>query len=163
MKYPGVVCILLGCLTACNQPSDNGEYKELSDAELNKAKEEVKSTLIAMWDAIEKEDMKRYASYIHPEFTQFGETDSVLLVGKQAEIMGTNSWVSNADNIHTEMLEPRITIRGNVAWIVYYWSDKGLSQGQTFSSKGKATRIFVKEKDRWFCIHGHYTLLTSGK
>ncbi|GAG67152.1 unnamed protein product [marine sediment metagenome] len=30
--------------------------------------EEVKNTLINMWDAIEKEDIERYASYIHPDF-----------------------------------------------------------------------------------------------
>ena len=28
-----------------------------------------------MWDAIENEDIEKYASYIHKIFTQFGETD----------------------------------------------------------------------------------------
>jgi hypothetical protein len=57
------------------------------------------------------------------------------------------------------MIDPIITIYGKVAWIIYYWSDSGITNGVTFSSKGKSTRIFVKEKGKWLCIHGHYTLL----
>jgi ketosteroid isomerase-like protein len=130
-----------------------------SESSINSSKEAVKQTLIDMWDAIEKEDIERYASFIHPDFTQFGETDSVLRVGKTAEVEGVRSWVENSSDIHTEMLEPRITVKGNVAWIVYYWSDRGITDGTAFTSKGKSTRIFVKEEGKWLCIHGHYTLL----
>lgn len=122
-------------------------------------KEAIKTTLTAMWQAIETKDMETYASYIHPDFTQFGETDPTLRVGKKAEIEGIASWLENSSDIHTEMLEPRITVNGQTAWIVYYWSDRGLTNGVEFTSKGKSTRIFVKEKGKWRCIHGHYTLL----
>lgn len=121
--------------------------------------EQVKATLIEMWDAIEKEDIERYAQYVHPDFTQFGETDPILREGKEAEIAGINAWIKESDNIHTEMIDPKVTVKGNVAWIIYYWSDQGTTNGEKFSSKGKSTRIFVKENNRWLCIHGHYTLL----
>ncbi|MCZ6693723.1 MAG: hypothetical protein O6939_07445 [Bacteroidetes bacterium] len=49
-----------------------------------------------------------------------------------------------------------------MAWIVYDWSDSGTSNGKAFASRGKSTRIFVKEDGKWLCIHGHYTLLPSG-
>jgi ketosteroid isomerase-like protein len=119
----------------------------------------VKETLTAMWDAIEKEDIERYANYIHHDFTQFGETDPTLNIGKQIEIDGVRDWVKNSDGIHTEMIEPRVVIKENVAWITYYWSDSGTTNGKAFASKGKSTRIFVKENEKWLCIHGHYTLL----
>lgn len=48
----------------------------------------IKAMLYDMWDAIEKEDIERYASHVHPDFTQFGETDPVLRSGKTAEIEG---------------------------------------------------------------------------
>ncbi len=121
--------------------------------------EAVKATLIEMWDAIEKEDVDRYASYIHPDFTQFGETDSVLRVGKEAEIDEIRGWIEASENIHTDMEAPRVTIKGNVAWIVYYWSDAGTTNSKPFATRGKSTRIFVKENGKWLCIHGHYTLL----
>lgn len=119
----------------------------------------IKDTLTQMWDAIEKEDIDRYARYIHKDFTQFGETDSSLNIGKQMEVEGVRDWVKNSDGIHTEMQDPRITIKGDVAWITYYWSDYGMTNGEAFASKGKSTRIFVKESGKWLCIHGHYTLL----
>ena len=119
----------------------------------------VKETLIAMWDAIEKEDIERYANYVHDDFTQFGETDPTLNIGKQIEVDGVRDWVKNSDGIHTEMIEPRVVIKEDVAWITYYWSDYGTTGGQAFASKGKSTRIFVKENGKWLCIHGHYTLL----
>jgi ketosteroid isomerase-like protein len=119
----------------------------------------VKDTLIAMWDAIEKEDIERYANYVHDDFTQFGETDPTLNIGKQIEVDGVRDWVKNSDGIHTEMIEPRVVIKENVAWVTYYWSDSGTTKGKKFASKGKSTRIFVKENGKWLCIHGHYTLL----
>ncbi|MFD1315343.1 YybH family protein [Namhaeicola litoreus] len=123
--------------------------------------EEIKNTLVDMWDAIEKNDLESYAQFIHPDFTQFGETDPVLQTGKAAEIEGIKNWLKNSSDIHTEMIDPKVTVKGDVAWITYYWSDKGLTSGQVFTSKGKSTRIFVKENNKWLCIHGHYTLLPN--
>ena len=74
---------------------------ESSESFTNSGKEEVKQTLIDMWDAIEKEDIDRYASFIHPDFTQFGETDPILSVGKEAEVKGIGSWIKESSNIHT--------------------------------------------------------------
>ena len=119
----------------------------------------IKNTLISMWDAIEKEDIERYASYIHPDFTQFGEDDPVLSIGKQVEVNGVRDWLKNSENIQTKMIEPRVTIKNNVAWITYYWSDHGTTNGKPFASKGKSTRIFLKKNGKWLCVHGHYTLL----
>ncbi len=119
----------------------------------------VKETLTQMWDAIEKEDIDRYASYIHKDFTQFGETDPTLNIGKQREVNEIKAWIEDSKNIHTEMISPLVTVRGNTAWVTYYWSDHGITNGKPFKSKGKSTRIFVKEKGRWLCIHGHYTLV----
>ncbi len=122
-------------------------------------KEAIKNTLTAMWDAIEKENIDLYASYVHEDFTQFGETQSKLDVGKQKEVNGVREWVKTSENIHTEMIDPQVTIKDDVAWITYYWSDNGTTNGEPFASKGKSTRIFVKENGKWLCIHGHYTLL----
>lgn len=121
--------------------------------------EAVKATLVAMWDAIEKGDVDRYAMHVHPNFTQFGETDSLLTTGKETEIESIRQYTAVATNVHTEMVDPRVTVKGNVAWITYYWKDAGIYDGVLFSSHGKSTRIFVKENGRWLCIHGHYTLL----
>ncbi len=153
------VTILIITFLACsqNQSSDNNSINQT--ASLSAQKEEIKNTLTQMWDAIEKEDIERYASFIHSDFTQFGETDSILSIGKEAEVNGIKNWIKNSSNIHTEMIHPVVTIRDNTAWIVYYWSDNGLTNGVPFSSKGKSTRIFVKENGKWLCIHGHYTLL----
>jgi ketosteroid isomerase-like protein len=135
--------------------------KEESLTEENKLlqHEEVKNTLVKMWKAIENEDINEYAKYVHPSFTQFGEYDSILREGKQAEINGIQGWVDESDNIHTVMIDPKVTINGNTAWLTYYWSDNGTTNGVPFTSKGKSTRIFIRENGQWLCIHGHYTLL----
>lgn len=117
--------------------------------------------LTDMWDAIEKGDMDRYAEHIHPDFTQFGEYDPVLRKGKEAEIKGISDWVRRSEGIHTEMDDPLVTVKGDVAWIVYYWKDHGITDGEEFATRGKSTRIFVRENGKWLCIHGHYTLLES--
>lgn len=142
------VLVLLILLTSCNTQINVADEKQA-----------VKDTLTEMWDAIEQEDVERYATYIHENFSQFGETDTTLNVGKRDEVEGVREWVKTSDGIHTEMIDPIITLKDNVAWITYYWSDQGTTAGKPFASKGKSTRIFVKENGRWLCIHGHYTLL----
>jgi ketosteroid isomerase-like protein len=144
--------VLIVILFGCNNSN-------IDEQDVLKQEEEVKTTLINMWNAIEKEDIDLYASYIHPDFTQFGESDPKLRIGRAMEINGTNEWIKTSSNIHTEMEEPIVVIKNSVAWIIYYWKDSGTTNGEAFSSRGKSTRIFVKEKGRWLCIHGHYTLL----
>lgn len=119
--------------------------------------EAVKATLIAMWQAIEEGDVERYATFVHEDFTQFGENDVYLAEGKDLEIRGMAEWMARADGVHTEMHQPTVTVRGDVAWITYYWTDSGVSDGERFATRGKSTRIFVREEGRWVCIHGHYT------
>ncbi|SOE21618.1 protein of unknown function [Spirosomataceae bacterium TFI 002] len=151
MKTIYLACLSLLLLQSCKSKPQNGQ-------DLNQ-EEEIKSTITQMWDAIEQEDMEKYGTFIHPDFTQFGETDPVLRVGKQAEIAGITDWVATSENIHTEMEEPKVTIKGDVAWITYYWKDQGTTNGEPFATTGKSTRIFIKENNHWLCIHGHYTLL----
>ncbi len=119
--------------------------------------EEVKATLVALWDAIEQGDVERYASYIHPDFTSFGENDLYLNAGKDYEVRNIDDYLERAQDVHTEMHQPQVTVIGNVAWITYYWTDSGTLEGQRFTSRGKSTRIFVKQDGRWLAIHGHYT------
>ncbi len=141
-------------MISCNVPSENNQQN------ISLEKEKIKATLIDMWDAIEQGDIDRYASYVHEDFTQFGEYDSVLRSGKAAEIKGIKDWIDSSTAIHTEMRDPKVTIYGNLGYITYYWSDSGSTNGKSFATKGKSTRIFLKEGNKWQCIHGHYTLLS---
>lgn len=117
----------------------------------------IKDVLIDMWDAVERGDVDRYASHVHPDFTAFGENDVYLAEGKQLEVSGMADYMKRARAVHTEMHQPRVTVRGDVAWITYYWTDSGTIGGERFTSRGKSTRVFVKENGRWLVIHGHYT------
>ncbi len=155
-----IVCIIAfsGCATT-KTPEANTTPESTPTVMVENQAEYVKQTVVNMWDAIEKGDMDRYASYIHPEFTQFGETAKTLRVGKEAEVKAIREWVEEPTKVHTEMKDPRVTVRGDTAWITYYWSDSGTSKGEPFATKGKSTRIFVNENGKWLCIHGHYTLL----
>ncbi len=107
--------------------------------------EDVKATLIAMWDAIEHGDLNQYASFIHSDFTAFGESDVYLSSGKDYEVRSVGEFLKRAKNVHTEMHQPQVVVRGEVAWITYYWTDAGVVNGDRFTSRGKSTRIFVKE------------------
>ncbi len=119
--------------------------------------EEVKETLVAMWAAIENGDIESYGSFIHPDFTAFGEFDVYLASSKELEMRNVEGFLQTSRNVHTDMHQPEVTIVGDVAWIVYYWTDSGVANGEPFTSRGKSTRIFVRENGRWLCIHGHYT------
>ena len=125
------------------------------------AEEAVKRTLVEMWDAIEQGDLERYVTYLHDDFTSFGETDTYLNEAKEYELRSVRGWIERSANIHTEMHQAEVTIRGDVAWITYYWTDESVdrSTGERATSRGKSTRIFAKEGGRWLCIHGHYTLV----
>jgi len=121
--------------------------------------QDIKSILTNMWDAIERKDIDGYAAHLHPDFTSFGENDMFLSEGKDLEVRNAVNWTSKIKFIHTDMHNAQVTVKENVAWITYYWTDYGEESGKTFSSKGKSTRIFVNENDKWLCIHAHFTLI----
>ena len=137
-----LLCLLFGAGVAQAAPDDV---------------ENIKQTLVAMWAALEKGDVDQYARYVHPDYTVFGESDLYLAEGKALELRGMADWVARAKNVHTEMHQPQVIVRGDTAWITYYWTDSGSVRGERFSSRGKSTRIFVREDGRWLCIHGHFT------
>jgi ketosteroid isomerase-like protein len=145
--------LLVAVLVAAT-PASAQSRNEPSDA---REVEAVKATMVAMWAAIEAGDAVAYAAHVHPAFTQFGENDTYLASGKEEEVRGMTRYLQRATQVHTVMHQPSVTVRGSVAWITYYWTDEGVSDGKRFTSRGKSTRIFVKEGNRWLCIHGHYT------
>ena len=79
---------LFSCTTATEPVKKTDEKKEVSKVEVANPQEHIKQTLVNMWDAIENGDIDRYASYIHPDFTQWGETATKLRIGKAAEVKG---------------------------------------------------------------------------
>lgn len=119
----------------------------------------VRQTLKNMWTAIEAQDLDRYATYIHPDYTQFGETDSALLSGKTAALQALRGFLQRSSHVHTEMSETRITVKGNIAWLTCYQAESGFLDGQSYTILNKATRIFIREKKDWQCIHAHFTRL----
>ena len=144
---------LLCCLLILGASRASAQSTESRDAA------DVKATLTAMWDAIEKGEIDRYATYVHRAFTSFGENDVYLTEGKDAEVRGYREYLTRAKDVHTDMHQPAVTVRGDVAWITYYWTDSGTVEGQHFATRGKSTRIFVRENGRWLCIHAHYTAI----
>lgn len=141
------LCVVIAALpaVAAGQPT---QAKDVAD---------ITAALVAMWGAIEKGDVDRYATYVHPSFTSFGENDTYLTEGKDTEVRNYRAYLQRASGVHTDMHQPVIIVRGDTAWITYYWTDAGTIEGKRFTSRGKSTRIFVREGGRWLCIHGHYT------
>ena len=84
--------------------------------------EAIKRVLTDMWDAIEHGDLDRYAAHVHPDFTSFGENDPYLNEGKDYELQSVAGWMESSPGVHTEMHQPEVTVRGDVAWITYYWT-----------------------------------------
>jgi len=111
----------------------------------------------AMWKAVETKNLKAYLKHIHPDYTVFGEGDTYLHKGKDKEAIDYADYLGRSEGVRTFMHQPEVTVRGETAWITYYWNDAGYIGGERFTSRGKSTRIFIKEKGQWLCIHSHFT------
>ncbi|MFQ3246581.1 MAG: hypothetical protein ACI9SP_003234 [Arenicella sp.] len=57
------------------------------------------------------------------------------------------------------MHQPKVTVRGDTARMTYHLNDAGYIQGERFTSRGKSTRVLVKENSKWPCIHSHFTAI----
>lgn len=127
-------------------------------AQMSADETQIRDNIISMWAAVEKGDLETYMNYVHEDYTTFGESDTYLQSGKDHERASYADYLKRYKNIKTLMHQPAIHIRGDTAWVTYYWTDSGYSKaGERFTSRGKSTRIFVKENGKWLCIHGHYT------
>ena len=131
----------------------------ISFAEANKDAESIKNNVIAMWAAVEKGDVEEYLKYVHDDYSVFGESDTYLQSGKNKERASYSDYLGRASKVKTFMHQPEFTIRGDTAWMTYYWTDSGYMGDKRFTSRGKSTRIFVKENGKWLCIHGHFTAI----
>lgn len=146
--------ILLSCLLLTGQV-----IAVEKKAEKQADKTQIISNVHAMWKAIETNNLKGYMQYIHPDYTLFGESDAYLHSGKDKEAIDIADFINRAKGVRTFMHQPQVVIRDNTAWLTYYWSDAGIINGKRYTSRGKSTRIFVKENGKWLCIHSHFTEL----
>ena len=151
-----LIGIILATLAIFPATALSGQQQDVPDLDALAA-EDVVATLFQMWEAVEDGDLNRYAGYLHPDYTEFGENDVYLTDGKEAAVRSLRQFLKRASGLHTEMHQPLVTVRGDVAWVVYYWTDSGEIDEQPSSSRGKSTRIFVREDGLWLCIHGHFT------
>lgn len=127
----------------------------------------IKENVIKMWAAQEARDVATYLTYIHDDYTLFGEGEIYLQEGKAKEAASYEDYLGRVTGLRTFMHQPEVQVRGNTAWITYYWSDSGYKttrgrngeaiRGERFTSTGKSTRIFVKENGVWLNIHSHFT------
>ena len=120
-------------------------------------KNQIINSIHSMWKAVETNDLKTYLKHIHPDYSVFGEGDIYLHQGKDKEAIDYGDYLGRVKGVRTFMHQPVVTIKGQSAWITYHWNDAGYVSGKRFTSRGKATRIFVKEKGQWLCIHSHFT------
>ena len=121
------------------------------------AQDQIVDNVHSMWKAVETNNLKAYLKYIHPDYSVFGEGDVYLHQGKEKEAIDYGDYLGRVKGVRTFMHQPQVIIKGDTAWITYHWNDAGYSRGKRFTSRGKATRIFVKEKGKWLCIHSHFT------
>ena len=89
----------------------------------------------------------------------FGEGDVYLHEGKAKERIDYADYLGRASGVRTFMHQPKVTVRGDTAWLTYHWNDAGYIKGERFTSRGKSTRLFVKEDGKWLCIHSHFTAI----
>jgi ketosteroid isomerase-like protein len=113
----------------------------------------------SMWKAVEKNDLDEYLSFIHPDYSVFGEGDVYLHEGKDKERIDYADYLGRATGVRTFMHQPKVSVRGDTAWITYHWNDAGYIKDKRFTSRGKSTRIFVKQDEKWLCIHSHFTAI----
>jgi ketosteroid isomerase-like protein len=121
--------------------------------------QQIVDSIHAMWSAIEQDKLDEYLKYIHDDYSVFGEGDVYLHQGKDKERRDIGDFINRAKGVRTFMHQPEITVRGDTAWITYYWNDAGMIGDDRYTSRGKSTRIFVKENSRWLCIHSHFTAI----
>lgn len=143
-----LIALLLSSIPAMGQEKS---------AEALSAEEQIINNIKGMWAAVEERDLEGYLAYIHPDYSVFGEGDVYLHRGKDKERIDYADYLSRAAGVRTFMHDPNVTINGNMAFITYYWNDAGYLKGERFTSRGKSTRIFVKENEQWLCIHSHFT------
>lgn len=122
----------------------------------------IQASITVMWSAVKAGDVDAYLSHIHNNYTLFGEGDIYLQSGKALERASYTDYLGRVKTVRTFIHQPHVTVRGDTAWITYYWSDSGLyttgtKAGERFTNQGKSTRIFVREDGRWLCTHGHFT------
>ena len=60
-----------------------------------------------------------------------------------------------------ETTDTRFRTYGDTAIVTAITSTKGKFMGQDFTSKERATDIFVKQNGRWLCVLTHLTRLTN--
>ena len=92
---------------------------------------EIKDVILNMWTAVERGDVEGYLAHVHDDYTLFGENDIYLQSGKGLERESYTDYLARYTGIRTFMHQPQFRVRGDTAWVTYYWSDSGFAKIST--------------------------------
>jgi ketosteroid isomerase-like protein len=108
-----------------------------------------------LWSLNKPTDVTEMLTYYHPDYMGW-DNDAAVPGGKDGIERWMTYYMSTGDMIVHEIRPVHIWVKGNYAFIDYYYAyvvkDK---KGEDKFKHGRWTDIFVKENGKWLCIGDH--------
>jgi ketosteroid isomerase-like protein len=162
-RYWMVIVCAAGCATCWGAPNDEGTKSEMaSAAPAHKPGANQIRVLISQYaqavDAADTQLASRIwshspeVSFIHP----LGQDHGLEQIEQDVYVHLMGETFSER---HLQFHDITVHVYGDAAWAELYWDfqAKLRKDGSAFTSHGRETQIYHKEKDGWRLVHVHYS------
>ncbi len=120
--------------------------------------EEVIAITKAEWAAWMKKDVAAIYKNVADDFTVFDSEYPTRLDGKAMNVRLEEARASGSGAlVAAEMANPKVQVYGDVAILTYnFIGARKNKDGEVEATKGKTTRVYVKQGGQWMLVHANF-------
>jgi len=108
-------------------------------------------------EAFNKKDLRRILEFFDTDISGFSSTEHDRFDGKDELKKTFEYYLSEAESVNYEILDPRVSQFNEVAILSFYWRVTLRSGSKRIEIPGRGTHVFRKKNNQWKIVHEHFS------
>ncbi len=106
---------------------------------------------------LNKKDIPAILRYFSDEISGFSSTYHDRFQGKEELRKTFEYYLSEAEQVSYEIMEPSVTEAGDTAILSFYWRVTLKTGKKRLEIPGRGTHVYYRQKGNWLIIHEHFS------
>lgn len=108
-------------------------------------------------ESFNKKDVSTILSYFSDDISGFSSTYHDRFQGKEELRKTFEYYLSEAEQVTYEIMEPSVTEVGETAILSFYWRVTLKTGKRRLEIPGRGTHVYNRQKGKWLIVHEHFS------
>lgn len=108
-------------------------------------------------ESFNKKDISTILTYFSDDISGFSSTYHDRFQGKDELRKTFEYYLSEAEQVTYEIMEPSVTVAGDTAILSFYWRVTLKTGKRRLEIPGRGTHVYHRQMGKWLIVHEHFS------